>query len=105
MKVRLTENRLDIKRLVGQYGKLKIERVNKMKNTVPNSVDIQNTIDNFEAVIASGDVKLLAQNGEMKLYQGQDGIEYIYDGSNAYSEVSSEFAQFKTRYFGESNAD
>ncbi len=36
-----------------------------MKNTVPNSIDIQNTIDNFEAVIASGHVKLIAQNGEL----------------------------------------
>ena len=71
-----------------------------MKNPVPNSVDIQNTIDNFEAVIASGDVKLIDQNGEMKLYKGQDGIEYIYDGGNAYSEVSDDFAQLKTRYFG-----
>lgn len=76
-----------------------------MKNTVPNSIDIQNTIDNFEAVVASGDVKLIAQNGEVKLYRGQGGIEYIYDGDNAYSEVSNEFAQVKVRYFGESNAD
>ncbi len=72
-----------------------------MKNTVPNSVDIQNTIDNFEAVIASGDVKLIAQTGEVKLYEGQDGIEYIYDGSDAYSEISDEFAQMKARYFGD----
>ncbi len=76
-----------------------------MENKVLNSVDIQNTIDNFEAVIASGDVKLIAQTGEVKLYQGQDGIEYIYDGSDAYSEVSSEFAQMKARYFGESDAN
>jgi hypothetical protein len=76
-----------------------------MKNTVPNSIDIQNTIDNFEAVIASGHVKLIAQNGEVKLYKGQDGIEYICDGSDAYSDVSDEFAQIKAQYFGESGAD
>jgi hypothetical protein len=76
-----------------------------MKNTVPNSIDIQNTIDNFEAVIASGDVKLIDQNGEMKLYKGEDGIEYIYDGSNAYSEVSDEFAPIKAQYFRKSDAD
>jgi hypothetical protein len=75
-----------------------------VENTVPNSVDIQNTIDNFEAIIASGDVKLIAQNGDVKLYQGQDRIEYIYDGNEAYSEVSAEFAQIKARYFGESSA-
>lgn len=76
-----------------------------MPNTVPNSVDVQMTIDNFEAVIASGDVKLIAQNGEIKLYRGEDGIKYIYDGNEAYSEVSSEFAQMKTEYFGQSGAD
>lgn len=75
-----------------------------MENTSPSSVDIQNTIDNFEAVITSGDVKLIAQTGKVKLYQGQDGIEYIYDGSDAYSEVSSEFAQMKAEFFGESDA-
>ena len=75
-----------------------------MNNTLPNRVDIQNIIDNFEAVIASGDVKLIAQNGEVKLYQGQDGLEYIYDGSDAHSEVSSEFAQMKARYFVEPDA-
>ncbi len=75
-----------------------------MKNTIPNSVDIQNTIDNFEVLIASGDVKLIAQNGEVKLYEGQDGIEYIYDGSDAYSEISNEFAQMKARYFGNQTA-
>ena len=75
-----------------------------MNNTVPNSIDIQMTIDNFEAVIASGDVKLIDQNGEVKLYEGQNGIKYIYDGSNAYSEVSAEFAQIKAQHFGEPNA-
>ena len=75
-----------------------------MESKVPNSIDIQNTIDNFEAVIASGDVKLLAQNGDVKLYRGQDGIEYIYDGSDAYSEVSSEFAPIKAQYFGRPDA-
>ena len=76
-----------------------------MENSVPDRVDIQNFVDNFEAVIASGDVKLIAQNGEVKLYRGQDGIEYIYDGSHAHSEVSNEFAQMKARYFGESGTD
>lgn len=75
-----------------------------MKNTNPNSVDIQNTIDNFEAVIASGDVKLIAQNGEVKLYRGQDETAYIYDGSSAFSEFADEFAQMKAQYFAESNA-
>ncbi len=75
-----------------------------MENTVPDSVDIQMTIDNFEAVIASGDVKLMAQNGNVKLYRSQDGIEYIYDGSDAYIEVSSEFAQIKAQHFREQDA-
>ncbi len=75
-----------------------------MNEAVPNSIDIQNTIDNFEAVIASGDVKLIAQNGEMKLYKSYDNLEYIYDGSNAYSEYSDEFAQMKAENFGQSNA-
>ena len=69
-----------------------------------NSVDVQNTIDNFEAVIASGDVKLIAQTGDVKLYRDDDGIEYIYDGSDAYSHTSDDFAQMKVRYFGESGA-
>jgi hypothetical protein len=81
-------------------GKLKNREENKMDNKVSNSVDIQNTIDNFEAVIASGDVKLIDQTGEVKLYRGQDGIEYIYDGSNAFSQLSAEFAQIKARNFG-----
>lgn len=71
-----------------------------MENTDPNSVDVQMTVDNFEAVIASGDVKLIDQTGEMKLYRGEDGIEYVYDGSDAYSEVSREFAPMKAEYFG-----
>lgn len=71
-----------------------------MENTVSNSTDVQNTIDNFEAVIASGNVKLIDQNDEVKLYQGLDGIQYIYDGSNVYSEDSSEFTQMKAEYFG-----
>ena len=75
-----------------------------MKNTVLSSVDVQNIIDNFQAVIASGDVKLIAQNGEVKLYKGQDDIEYIYDGSEAYSQVSDKFAQIKEQYFGKSDA-
>ena len=69
-----------------------------------NSVDVQNTIDNFEAVIASGDVKLIAQTGDVKLYRDDDGIEYVYDGSSAYSQNSNEFAPMKVRYFGESDA-
>lgn len=71
-----------------------------MENTIPNSTDIQNTIDNFEAVIASGNVKLIDQNDDVKLYLGQDGIEYIYDGNNAYSQGSEDFAKMKTEYFG-----
>jgi hypothetical protein len=70
-----------------------------MSNTTPDSVDIQNTVDNFEAIIASGDVKLIDQNGDVKLYKGQDGIDYIYDGSTAYSRLSDEFAQMKAQYF------
>ena len=76
-----------------------------MENAPLNSTDIQNTIDNFEAVVKSGDVKLIAQNGEMKLYRGLNDIEYIYDGSRAYSENSSEFASIKARHFGEANTD
>lgn len=76
-----------------------------MENKSPNSVDVQMTIDNFEAVIKSGDVKLIAQTGDVKLYQGEDGIEYIYDGKDAYSQASNEFAQMKAEYFGKPNAD
>lgn len=75
-----------------------------MEDTNANSVDIQNTIDNFEAVIKSGDVKLIDQNGEVKLYIGQDNIEYIYDGSSAYSDVSGDFAAMKAEHFGASSA-
>ena len=71
-----------------------------MENTTSNSVDVQNVIDNFEAVIKSGDVKLIAQNGEIKLYQDEDGLEYIYDGSNAYSQGTKEFAQMSPQHFG-----
>ena len=70
-----------------------------MNDTIPDSVDIQNVVDNFEAVIKSGDVKLIAQNGETKLYQGQNGIEYIYDGSSAYSETSDDFVRLKSQNF------
>lgn len=73
-----------------------------MENT--NSTDVQMTVNNFEAVVASGDVKLVAQNDEVKLYQDSNGTEYIYDGSNAYSETSDEFAQMKTKNFGDSAA-
>ena len=76
-----------------------------MENTTPDSVDIQNTVDNFEAVIASGNVTLIAQNDDVKLYKGDDGVEYIYDGSNAYSETSEEFAQLKAEHFGTANAN
>lgn len=75
-----------------------------MENTSPDAVDVQMVINNFEAVVKSGDVKLIAQTGEVKLYQGQDGHQYIYDGSDAYSELSAEFAQMKAEYFGEPNA-
>lgn len=71
-----------------------------MDNTIPQTVDVQNFIDNFEAVIKSGDVKLIAQDDEIKLYRGQDNLEYIYDGSTAYSERSPEFASMKTTNFG-----
>lgn len=72
-----------------------------MDNTTPNPIDIQNTIDNFEAVIKSGDVKLVAQNEEIKLYLGEGGLQYIYDGSQAYSASSDEFARMKEQYFGQ----
>lgn len=76
-----------------------------MENTPLNPTDVQNTIDNFEAVVKSGDVKLLAQDGELKLYRGLNDIEYIYDGNRAYSENSSEFAPIKNRHFGKPNTD
>lgn len=69
-----------------------------------NSVDIQNKIDNFEAVIASGNVKLIDQNDDVKLYVDDSGVNYIYDGSNAYSDTSEEFAEMKAKYFAASNA-
>lgn len=73
--------------------------MNKMEETNQEPLEVKEKVDNFEAVIASGDVKLIAQNGEVKLYQGTDGIEYIYDGSNAYSENTDDFAQMKVQYF------
>lgn len=72
-----------------------------MEETTPNSVDIQNTVDNFEAVIASGNVKLIDQtDDEVKLYVDANGVEYIYDGSRAYAEGTEEFAEMKAKNFG-----
>lgn len=70
-----------------------------------NSVDIQNKIDNFEAVIASGNVKLIDQNDDVKLYVDDSGVHYIYDGSNAYAETSEEFAEMKAKHFGATIAE
>jgi hypothetical protein len=64
-----------------------------------NPVDIQNTIDNFEAVVKSGDVKLVAQNGDVKLYLGNGGVMYIYDGITAYSQGSEDFARLHAENF------
>jgi hypothetical protein len=76
-----------------------------MENTTPDATDVQNTVDNFEAVIASGNVKLIDQKGDVKLYRGDDGIEYIYDGSSAHNEGTEEFAQMKAENFGGQAAD
>lgn len=63
---------------------------------------IQEKVSNFEAVVASGDVRLIAQNGEVKLYIDDDGVEYIVDdGGNTHSQVSDDFAQLKAEYFSE----
>lgn len=65
---------------------------------------IQNTINNFETELESGNVELINKNGEVKLYKDQDGIEYISDGGDTYSEFADGFAEVKAQYFGENNA-
>lgn len=74
-----------------------------MENTTPDAVDIQNTVDNFEAVVASGNVRLVEQTDEIKLYIDHNGIEYIYDGSSAYAQGTEEFAEMKAKYFAAPN--
>lgn len=73
-----------------------------MENTTPNPIEVETAVDNFEAVIASGNVKLINQNDDVKLYVDANGVEYVYDGSNAYSEKSEDFAEMKNKYFGTS---
>ena len=65
---------------------------------------VQQTVDNFEAVVAAGNVKLIDQNDDIKLYVDDEGNQFIYDGSTAYSQHSEEFAEMKAENFGQPNA-